>query len=334
MWKLETGNREPGITMRILITGITGFVGGHLVEFLRAEGGHELFGISRKGTWPTELAHLSGSAQLFTAELLDTNAIAAAIRAAQPEWVFHLAGFAHAGKSFQEPDRCWNDNLTGTRVLYDTIARSAFRPRILFVSSGLIYGDLDNPSVACDEQTPLKPASPYAASKAAADLLSYQTTRSPGLDVIRVRMFNQIGPRQPADYALANFARQIAAIEAGHQPPILNTGDLSAERDVTDVRDMVSAFRRVIDLAPTGEVYNAGRGQTFTIRELLERLVQLARVPVQIQSATHPGRKADTAFVRADTTKLRTLTGWEPRYDLDQSLTDVLDYWRGVAARS
>ena len=150
MWKLETGNREPGITMRILITGITGFVGGHLVEFLRAEGGHELFGISRKGTWPTELAHLSGSAQLFTAELLDTNAIAAAIRAAQPEWVFHLAGFAHAGKSFQEPDRCWNDNLTGTRVLYDTIARSAFRPRILFVSSGLIYGDLDNPSVACD----------------------------------------------------------------------------------------------------------------------------------------------------------------------------------------
>src|SRR5205823_7937752 len=125
--------------------------------------------------------------------------------------------------------------------LYDAIARTDLRPRILFVSTGLIYGEPDAPDQPCDERTTLKPASPYAASKAAADLLSYQYTRHPGLDVVRVRLFNQIGPRQSADYATANWARQVAAAEAGRQPPVIETGDLSSSRDLTDVRDIVAA---------------------------------------------------------------------------------------------
>jgi GDP-4-dehydro-6-deoxy-D-mannose reductase len=314
--------------MRILITGITGFVGGHLVEHLAATGGHHLFGLGRQGAWPAELAHLAGAAELHAAELADGPRVEGVIRDSRPDWVIHLAGYANTGGSFREPDRCWHDNLAATRSLYDAIARTDLRPRILFVSTGLIYGEPDRPDGACDERTTLKPASPYAASKAAADLLSYQYTRTPGLDVVRVRLFNQIGPRQSADYAAANFARQIAAAEAGRREPVIETGDLSARRDVTDVRDMVAAFPLLLEKGGTGEAYNAGRGEAYRMQDLLDRLLGLARVKVEVRSRVEPGRKADTAATRADARKLRDATGWTPRIPLDRTLADILDWWR------
>lgn len=318
--------------MRILITGITGFIGGHLAEVLRAEGGHTLTGVSRADGLPGPLAHLTGAADLRTVDLMDGARVEAVVREARPDWVFHLAGYANTGKSFREPDRCWADNVDATRALYDAVHRAGARPRILFVSTGLVYGDPEGPEQECDERAVLRPASPYAASKAAADLLSYQYTRHPGLDVVRVRLFNQIGPRQPADYATANWARQIAAAEAGRQPPVIETGDLSSGRDLTDVRDIVAAFRLLIEKGRTGEVYNAGRGRTWRMHEVLDRLVGLARVRVEVRQRVEPGRRADTAVTRADARKLRQATGWEPRYDLDRSLADILDYWRGVTA--
>ncbi|HSQ54556.1 MAG TPA: GDP-mannose 4,6-dehydratase, partial [Gemmata sp.] len=208
------------------------------------------------------------------------------------------------------------------------IVRTGRKPRILFVSTGLIYGEPDEPDGTCDERTTLKPATPYAASKAAADLLSYQYTRNPGLDIVRVRLFNQIGPRQSADYAAANFARQIAAAEAGKQSPVIETGDLTARRDITDVRDMVAAFPMLLEKGKTGEAYNAGRGETYRIQELLEKLLALSRVKVEVRSRTEPGRKADTAVTRADPRKLRQTTGWTPRIPLEQTLSDILDDWR------
>lgn len=314
--------------MRILITGVTGFVGGHLVEALRAEGGHELFGLSRQGRWPAGLDHLDGSARLFTGELSHRSAVESVLRETRPEWIFHLAGYANTGKSFREPDLCWADNLDATRTLYDAVAAIELRPRILFVSTGLVYGEPDEPGQPCTEFTTLKPASPYAASKAAADVMSYQYTRSPGLDIVRARMFNQIGPRQPADYAVANFARQIAAAETGTIPPVLSTGDLSAHRDLTDVRDMVIALRLLIEHGQTSEAYNAGRGQTWKIQDVLNRLLKLSRVPIEVNQAIPPGRKGDTNIARADPAKLKAATGWKPKYELDQTLADVLDSWR------
>ena len=313
--------------MRILITGITGFVGGHLVEALET-GEHALFGISRRGSWPAKLVHLTGKAELLPGDLADTARVEAVLNHVQPEWVMHLAGYANPGRSSQEPDRCWHENLTATRSLYDAIARSGRRPRILYVSTGLIYGEPDDPDGACDERTTLKPATPYAASKAAADILSYQYTRNPGLDIVRVRLFNQIGPRQSADYAAGNFARQIAAAEVGKQPPVIETGDLSARRDITDVRDMVAAFPLLLEHGRSGEAYNAGRGETYLISELLDKLIALARVRVEVRSRAEPGRKADTAVTRADPRKLRHTTGWTPRIPLDQTLADILDDWR------
>jgi len=315
--------------MRILITGITGFIGGHLTEALQAEGTHAITGLSRTASWGPILNHLAGAADLRAAELLDGAALEAVLRETRPEWIFHLAGYANTGKSFREPDRCWSDNLAGTRSLYEAVARSGLKPRILFVSTGLVYGDAVGPE-AFDESAVFRPASPYAASKAAADVLSYQVTKSPGLDVMRVRLFNQIGPRQPADYASANFARQIAAVEKGLQPPVIETGDLSGERDITDIRDMVRAFRLLIEKGQTGEAYNAGRGKTWAMRTVLDKLVELSKVPVEVREKVEPGRKSDTAITRANPAKLIEATGWQPHYSLEQTLSDVLAFWRGA----
>ena len=317
--------------MRVLITGITGFVGGHLAERLLAAGGHAVAGVSRAGVWPPNLTHLAGHAELHAADLTDPAAVDRVIAAVRPDWLFHLAGYANTGKSFREPDACWRDNLGVTRVLYDAVQRSGLTPRVVYASTGLVYGDPDPPDGAVSETAVLRPASPYAASKAAADLLSYQATRSPGLDIVRVRLFNQIGPRQAADYAVANFARQIAAAESGAAGAVIRTGDLSARRDLTDVRDMVNALCLVADRGVTGEAYNAGRGETVRISDVLARLVALARVPVEVVSTVDPGRAADTAVTRADPAKLRQATGWEPAIPLTTTLADTLDSWRAAA---
>ena len=317
--------------MRILITGITGFVGGHLVEAL-LQGGHALTGFSRAGVWPSSLAHLSSRAELFAGELADRSRVEEILTQVGPDWIMHLAGYANPGRSYQEQDRCWLDNLTATRSLYDAIARTDSRPRILYVSTGLIYGEPDELDGACNEHTLLKPATPYAVSKAAADLLSYQYTRNPGLDIVRIRVFNQIGPRQSAAYAVANFARQIAAAEAGQQQPVIETGDLTARRDITDVRDMVAAFPLLLQKGPTGDAYNAGRGQTYRIQDLLDRLISLSRIKLDVRQHLEPDRKADTAVTRADASKLHNAIGWIPKIPLEQTLMDILTDWRRVVA--
>jgi GDP-4-dehydro-6-deoxy-D-mannose reductase len=314
--------------MRVLISGMTGFVGGHLVERLLAEGTHAVCGFTRETRWPANLLHLKPQVELHVADLLDPAAMRRVLTETRPEWIFHLAGHASPGKSFKEPGPCWAANLTGTQVLFDAVAESGLKPRILFASTGLVYGDPLPGQGAFDELSPLRPASPYATSKAAADLLAYQVTRHPGLDVVRVRLFNQIGPRQSADYAVANFARQIAAIERGEQSPILRTGDLSAQRDITDVRDLVRALIQLMHRAPRGEVYNIGRGQTWRMADLLAALVQRANVTVEVRQESEVHRLADTTVSRANPQKLIDLTGWTPQFTIEQTLQDILDDWR------
>lgn len=314
--------------MRVLITGATGFVGGHLAESLRARQDYLLFGIDRQGQWPTTWRHLEKQVRLIACDLVDQTAVAACLAEIRPDQIYHLAGYAHAGQSFQEIEAAWAGNLTATLRLYEAVRSWGGSPRILYVGSGLIYGDPEGAGKAQDESTPLYPVSPYAASKAAADLASFQYTRAPGLDIVRVRPFNHIGPRQSPQYAVAHFAKQIAAMERGQAPPILKTGNLTPLRDLTDVRDMVEAYRLLLLHGQTGEAYNAGSGVTHSMQEVVDRLRARARIPIEVQPQDELKRGTETAALLCDAAKLRTATGWQPQIAFEQTLADILEYWR------
>jgi GDP-4-dehydro-6-deoxy-D-mannose reductase len=312
---------------RVLVTGVTGFVGGYLTEAL-LERGATVFGLSRQADWPRSCAHLAGRVTLHVGDLADAPTTDRVLAEARPEQIYHLAAYAHAGKSFQEPGPAWHANLTATLALYDAVARWGGQPRILFVGSGQVYGDGASKDRPIDERCPLLPNSPYAASKAAADLASYQYTCHPGLDIIRARPFNHIGPRQSPQYAVASFARQLAAIERGQQPAVLETGDLTPQRDFTDVRDIVGAYLLLMEKGAKGEAYNVASGQSQSIQVVLDKLVSLCGVAVEVRRRADLLRARDLSVVRVDVSRLRQATGWAPRIPLARTLADTLDYWR------
>jgi GDP-4-dehydro-6-deoxy-D-mannose reductase len=305
-----------------------GFAGGHLCEALLARRHDQVFGLARRADWPPVWGSLAGRVELRACDLCDGAAVEAVLREVCPDRVYHLAGFASTGRSFREPDAAWAGNLSATRSLYDAVVRCGGRPRILFVGSGLIYGSARAGEQVQDETNLLQPDSPYAASKAAADLASYQYTCHPGLDIVRARPFNHIGPRQQPGFFLADFARQIVEVERGLRSAVLETGNLSPQRDLTDVRDMVEAYMLLMEHGRAGEAYNIGRGESVAVGSVLERLVERSSVKVQVRQRADLVRQTDAAVVRVDASKLRRETGWQPRYTLDQTLADTLAYWR------
>jgi len=313
--------------MRILVTGVTGFAGGHLAEALLLRGGVELHGISRGSSWPAARPELAGRVQLRTCNLCSPPAIEAVLRQVQPQQIYHLAGYAKVGQSFREPDEAWVGNLTVTRALYDAVVRWGGRPRILFVGSGLVYGESSAGAVQ-DENSLLRPSNPYASSKAAADLVSYQYTVDPGLDIVRARPFNHIGARQLPGYAIPDWARQIVAIERGQAPPVLETGNLTPRRDLTDVRDLVAAYILLMERGRTGEAYNIASGQSRSMQEVLDRLLAVAKVRVEVRPRHDLVRKTDLSVIRVEIGRLQRETGWTARYSLEQTLTDILAFWR------
>jgi GDP-4-dehydro-6-deoxy-D-mannose reductase len=312
--------------MRTLVTGATGFVGPYLAEALLAAG-DQVVGLSRRAVWPRPWAHLQDRVPLIPCDLGSRTGLDDILARYRPQWLCHLAGYAQTGRSYTEPEAAWEGNLTLSRRLFEAVARFNQPLRVLFVSTGLVYGDGDPSGPAQDESHLLQPVSPYAASKAAADLLAYQVTRHPGLDVVRARPFNHIGPGQGAEFAIANFARQISAIKRGEQPPLLETGDLRPARDLCDVRDVVAAYLLLLKHGRSGVVYNIARGESRTMQEVLDRLIALSGCRVEVRQRIDPARVRDVTDVRADASRLRRDTGWEPRFSLDQSLGDILAFW-------
>jgi GDP-4-dehydro-6-deoxy-D-mannose reductase len=314
--------------MRILLTGAAGFAGGHLVEALLARPEIELMGLSRHGEWPVQWRHLAGRVVLRACDLTGSLAIAAVLAEWQPQCIYHLAGYAHVGRSFREPDVAWSENLEGTRRLLEAVERWGGRPRILLVGSGLVYGEPATPDQGCHEGCLLRPDSPYAASKAAADLLGYQFWRCSGLEIIRARPFNHVGPGQSSEFAIAHFVRQIVEIDRGKRPPLLETGDLSTRRDLTDVRDIVRGYVLLMERGRPGDVYNLGSGQASSMAEILDRLLTLAGVCCEVRCRPELLREVETPVLRADAAKMRRELDWSPQIPLEQTLADVLAYWR------
>lgn len=315
--------------MRVLITGVTGFIGGHLVEHLHRAGGHELFGISRNDSLSAGAAHLAGRVKIVTAELSDSAKLESLIRDTEPEWLFHLAGHANPKiESEEQKRRCWADNLGATESLYSALERSGVRPRILFASTGHVYGPPERDGQNCDEHSPLNPKGAYAESKLRAEELSESKARE-GLDIVRVRLFNQIGPRQSRGFIVPDYASQIAEFEAGLRSSI-QVGNLSAWRDFTDVRDIVAALELLMATKSDvrGRVFNAASGRMWQLQQLFDMLCERAKASLDIESRDSILLGSVRSFVRVDADSLRKLTGWAPRIEMDQTILDTLNDWR------
>jgi GDP-4-dehydro-6-deoxy-D-mannose reductase len=227
--------------------------------------------------------------------------------------------------SFEDPEPTYQTNVMGTLHLLDALRRHAPGARALVVSSAEVYGGLTTP---LPESTPLSPASPYAASKAAAEMIAIQHHRAYGLQVVRARSFAHTGPGQTARFAVSAFARQIARIEVARQAPVLAVGNLAARRDFLDVRDVARAYLALLHLGEAGEVYNVCSGRAVALQELLDGLLALARVGIDVEHDPALDRPVDVPELRGDPTRIMAATGWRPEVPLQQTLSDVLTYWR------
>lgn len=320
--------------MRALVTGISGFVGGHLAEHL-IDSGDQVVGLSASGRWSGGSAHLADFIRLETFDLTadSVESLSRLIARKRPEAIYHLAAQANPSASLGDPRGTWDLNLGGTMTLLDAVRASGLDPlpRVVLVGSGVSYGNPSPEDLPVTERCPLRPNNPYAASKAAADLLGIQHALSYGTPVVVARPFNHAGPRQEDRYVLGSFARQVAEVERGTRPRI-EVGNLDVVRDFTDVRDIVRAYRLLAEHGDPGEVYNIGTGRDESLASMLEALRGLARSPVEVVVDPARVRPVDQPLLLADASKLRSRTGWEPRYGTEQTLSDMLDFWRSHLA--
>jgi GDP-4-dehydro-6-deoxy-D-mannose reductase len=312
--------------MRALITGINGFVGGHLAEHLLASDGWEVCGLARQA--PISLPRLADHVQLVVADLGDLDQVVTALESVRPDVIFHLAGQSNVPRSFEDPAATLTINILAQLHLFQAALRLRQNPLLLIAGSNEIYGQVQPGELPLNEDTPLCPISPYAVSKATQDMLAYQYHASHRLRTIRLRPFNHIGPRQSDKFVVSSFAMQIARSEAGRQEPVIRVGNLAAERDFTDVRDMVRAYELAARYGQVPLAYNIGSGRCVSVRWLLDTLLTFSECDIAIEPDPARMRPADVPRIVSDSSRFRQHSGWDPRIPLEQTLYDVLEYWR------
>ena len=315
--------------MNVLITGITGFAGSHLAEYILAHHpGVQVHGIIRWRSRMDNVAAILGKVELHEADLKDMVSLKKVLAACRPERIFHLAAQSFVPTSWRLPAETFMINSVGQINLFESILDLKLDPRIQIAGSSEEYGMVHPDEVPMKETNPLRPLSPYAVSKVAQDLLGYQYFKSYGLKVIRTRGFNHTGPRRGDVFVTSNFAKQMAEIEKGKREPVIHVGNLDAKRDFTDVRDMVRAYWLAAEKGEPGDVYNLGSGSAISMHELLEMLTALSKTKFRVQVDPERLRPSDVQILLADSSKFRKLTGWAPTIPFEKTLSDLLDYWR------
>lgn len=320
--------------MRALITGITGFAGSHLAEFLLAEHPEvEVYGTYRWRSRMDNIEHLAGKIHLLETDLRDLTAVTHALEKSRPDYVFHLAAQSFVPASWTAPHETLGTNVTAQTNLFEAIRALKLDPVVQIACSSEEYGLVLPDEVPIKETNPLRPLSPYAVSKVTQDFLAYQYFQSYGIKAIRTRGFNHTGPRRGQVFVTSNFCSQVASIELGLQEPVIRVGNLDAVRDFTDVRDMVRGYWLAVTKAKPGEVYNLATGHGITIRDLLGKILAQSKVEVKVETDPERLRPSDVEVLIGDSSKFRADTGWEPRIPFDTTLTDLLNYWRETLAR-
>ena len=309
--------------MTILVTGAAGFAGSHVVQTLAGAG--NVIGWMRATPPPDEIAPLATWQQV---DLLDREAVRAAIYRAQPDAVYHCAGAPNVAYSWRDTVSPLSNNVLGTHILLDALRRAGSRCRVVIPGSATVYAPSTSPLT---EESPVAPVNPYALSKLAQEQLGMISSLEDGIEVIITRSFNHTGPRQSAAFAAPNMARQIALIEAGAAEPMIKVGNLDAQRDMTDVRDMARAYAGLMEKGTPSTIYNVASGVARSMKSILEALVARARVTVRIETDPALLRPSDTPVLLGDASRLRTATGWEPQIPFERTLDDLLTYWRAIS---
>lgn len=343
--------------MRVLITGVTGMVGSHLAEYLLAEQKAEVYGLYRwrsrmenleelqhqghlhplgiKGSWEATQGsspflgepHPS-KLNLVEGDLTDPHSMHRNVAAIRPEGVFHLAAQSYVPTSWRLPAETLHINVIGQVHLFEALRAANINPRVHIAGSSEEYGEVLPEELPLKESNPLRPLSPYAVSKIAQEMLAFQYWKSYGLQTVVTRGFNHTGPRRGEVFVTSSLAKQIAEIEKGLRPPVLLVGDLSSQRDWTDVRDFVRAYWLALEKGKPGEVYNVGSGIARSVGEVVETLLSLTTARIEVKQDPARLRPSDVKLLLADATKFRRLTGWEPQIPFAQTMRDLLDYWR------
>jgi GDP-4-dehydro-6-deoxy-D-mannose reductase len=313
--------------MTTVVTGAAGFAGSHLLDLLAADPAgrprNVLAAWRRPGDGATDHRRNPDGVQWEAVQLLDRDAVRAAVARLRPSAVYHCAGAAHVGQAWNRSEDAFATNVRGTHNLLDALSRAGMECRVLIPSSALVYTPSNQP---LSEDDPRVPTSPYGLSKLAQELLASHA--GPRLTVTVARAFNHIGPRQSPLFAASGFARRIADIERGQWDPVISVGNLEARRDLTDVRDTVRAYQLILEHGRQGDVFNVCSGAAIAIGDLLHKLIARARVAVRIEVDPARYRPADTPVLLGDPGRIHHRFGWTPRFDLDRTLDDILEYWR------
>ncbi len=344
--------------MRVLITGVTGMAGSHLAEFILTMPDIQVYGTYR---WRSRMDNLSdlaesgrvnriagggnvrsaseladrveretvnGSLNLILSDISDASSMRRLIAGVRPDRIFHLAAQSFVPASWDAPAQTMELNVIGQVNLFEAIRDAAIDPLVHVAGSSEEYGLVLPHEMPMTELNPLRPLSPYAVSKVAQEMLAYQYCKSFGLRTIVTRGFNHTGPRRGENFVTSSFAKQVAQIESGLRPPIIDVGDVESKRDWTDVRDMVRAYWLSLEAGVAGEVYNVGSGVSLSVREMLDVLLRHTKHHIEIRVDPSRLRPSDVKILWADASKFQRQTGWRPEIPFETTMLDLLEYWR------
>ena len=312
---------------KALITGINGFIGSHLADYL-LKLGYAVFGTIRKTSKTERIEHIKAKINLIETDLTDAKGIYNILNDTKPDEIYHLASYSNVKRSWENPQEVILSNILGTVNLFEAVRKLNINPCIQVAGSSEEYGLSLKDTSSVTETSPLKPLSPYAVSKVAQDMISFQYSRSHGLKTIVTRGFNHTGPKSDETYVASSFAKQIASIEKSLQKPIMTVGNLEVQRDFSDVRDVVRAYHLLLQKGNWGESYNICSGKVFSIKHVLNTMLSFSDVNIKIITDKKKLRANDILVMKGSYSKFHKQTGWKPEIPFKKTLKDLLDYWR------
>lgn len=316
--------------MRCLITGVAGFAGSHMVEFLLKQKGIQIFGVDRWHMRTDNINHLLDKFDYREFDLTDFSSVMKVLERTKPDKIFHLAAQSFVPTSWNAPAETLNTNILGQLNIFEAVRQLHLDPWIQLACSSEEYGMVYPDEMPIKETNQLRPLSPYAVSKVAQDLLGYQYCQSYKLKTVRTRAFNHTGPRRGENFVTSNFAKQIAEIEKGKHEPIISVGNLDAKRDFTDVRDIVRGYWLATEKCEPGEVYNICSNTTISIKDMLNTLIGFSKMKdtIKVKEDSDRLRPSDVMILYGDNSKFMKQTGWKPEISFEQTMEDLLNYWR------